>query len=391
MRSPSGTGPPIILGRGHWAADPCGCDAEGRSASSKRDIEVERRAMARTAQDVLEFDKLRELLRLRTTCVLGKRAVDALEPSTDQPVLETAFAQIREAREWLRAERDLGFGGLADPRQWVEHIEGPGVVLDAAELLDAASLLETAGWLRQQFREEAVKFPLLAARAASLADFRDALAAIRRCVLPNREISDDASPALRRIRGSIAQTRESIQRTLKQILRSRNAEAGEDYVTLRNDRFVIRVRAENRRSVPGIMHGTSGTGQTVFLEPFETVETNNQLVQLAEEEAAEIVRILRELTERLQVMRGPLISTAETIAGLARVFARARFARDFDAAMPEFTPQGELRLEAARHPVLEDKLRRENRAIVPITLPLGGGERVLVISGPNTGGKTGAL
>src|SRR5690349_9588397 len=168
--------------------------------------------MARTAQDVLEFDKLRELLRLRTTCVLGKRAVDALEPGTEQPALEAALAHIREAREWLRAERELGFGGVADPQQWLERIEGPGVVLDAA------ALLETVGWLRQQFREEAVKFPLLAERGASLADFRDSLAAIRRCVLPNREISDDASPALRRIRGSIAQTRESIQKALKQIL-----------------------------------------------------------------------------------------------------------------------------------------------------------------------------
>src|SRR5437660_7998309 len=124
--------------------------------------------MARSAQDVLEFDKLRELLRLRTTCVLGKRAVDALEPGTDRAGLESAFAHIREAREWLRAERELGFGGVADPQQWLEHIEGPGVVLDAGQLLDAASLLEIAGWLRLQFREHGTQFPLLAARAASV-------------------------------------------------------------------------------------------------------------------------------------------------------------------------------------------------------------------------------
>ena len=166
---------------------------------------------------------------------------------------------------------------------WLAQIEDPGTVLEPAQLLDAATLLDTSGWLRNQFREEPAKFPLLAARASALGDFRDTLAAIRRAILPSGEISDDASPALRRIRASIAQTRESIQKTLKQILRSRNAGAGEDYVTLRNDRYVIPVRAENRRSVPGVVHGASGTGQTVFLEPLETLETNNQLVQLAEE------------------------------------------------------------------------------------------------------------
>src|SRR5206468_627131 len=130
---------------------------------------------------------------------------------------------------------------------------------------------------------------------------------------------------------------------------------------------------------------------TVFLEPLETVEANNQLVQLAEDEAAEIARILRELTERLQAFRGPLESAAATIAELDSVFARARFARDFDAAVPEFSNADRLHLEDARHPVLEDKLKRENRVIVPMSLSLGGEERVLVISGPNTGGKTVAL
>jgi len=347
--------------------------------------------MSRSAEEVLEFDKLRELLRLRTTCAPGRRTVEALGFSRDAECLQGQFALIREAREWVRSGNELGFGGLADPQAWLAKIEGLGVALEPAEFLDAASLLETAAWLRGQVREESTKFPLLSAAAGEVGDFRDVLAAIRRSVLPNGDISDAASTALRRIRVSMVQTRETIQKTLKQILRSRNAEAGEDYVTLRNERFVIPVRAENRRSTPGVVHGASGTGQTVFLEPLETVESNNQLVQLAEDEAAEILRILRELTERLQAVRSTLLKAAETIAMLDGVFARARFARDFDAALPQFSDSGELRLEAARHPVLEDKLKREGRAIVPMSLSLNREERLLVISGPNTGGKTVAL
>jgi len=264
-------------------------------------------------------------------------------------------------------------------------------VLEAGEFLDVASLLETASWLRQQFGEDEGKFPLLAVRAESVIDFRDVLGLIRRAILPTGELSDDASPELRKIRANILQTRDSIQKSLKQILRARNAGAGEDYVTLRNERFVIPVRAEQQRGVQGIVHGASGTGQTVFVEPFETVDANNQLVQFSEEEAAEIFRILRGLTERLRMVRGPLVSAVETIAELDSAFARARFARDFDAAIPDFSDGAELNFIALRHPVLEDKLRKENRPIVPMTLALGGDQKLLVISGPNTGGKTVAL
>ena len=347
--------------------------------------------MARSAQDALEFENLRDLLRGKTTCAPGRRAIEALQFGRDRERLNAQFAQIREAREWLRQGRELGFGALADPEEWLSLIEGPGAVLEARQLLDAASLLETAGWLRQQFREDALQFPLLAARADSVGDFGDALGAIRRSILPNAEISDDASPALRRIRASVIETRDAIEKSLRQILRSRNAAAGEDYVTRRNERFVIPVRAESRRSVPGVMHGASGTGQTVFVEPFETVEANNQLVQLSEEEAAEILRILSELTARLQAVRAPLMAAEKTIAELDSVFARGRFAREFDAAIPEFAPGGEMRLLDARHPVLEEKLRGEGRAVVPMSVALNKDERVLVISGPNTGGKSVAL
>src|ERR1700676_1353476 len=277
--------------------------------------------MSRSAQTLLEFDKLRELLRLRTTCVPGRQRVNDFAPGQERDGLNQQFALIREGREWLRAG-ELGFAGFADPQRLLEQLEGPGTVLEARDFLDAGSLLETAGWLKLQFREQTVNFPLLAAKAAGVSDFRELLAAVRRSILPNGEISDDASSTLRRVRASILQTRDSIQKSLRQILRSRQMDGGEDFVTLRNDRFVIPVRAEQRRNVQGVMHGASATGQTVFVEPFETVETNNQLVQLAEDEAAEIFRILKELTERLRTVLGPMQLATETIALLDSVFAR---------------------------------------------------------------------
>src|SRR6201995_4193952 len=126
--------------------------------------------MSRPAQDVLEFDKLRELLRQRTTCAPGHRHIDALSFTTDRSALDVQFALIREAREWLRSGRDPGFGALAAPQSWLDRIEGVGSVLEPREFLDAASLLDTAGWLKPQFKEDAAKFPLLAARAASVGD-----------------------------------------------------------------------------------------------------------------------------------------------------------------------------------------------------------------------------
>jgi DNA mismatch repair protein MutS2 len=365
--------------------------------------------MSRTAEDILEFGRLRELLRRQTTCAPGRRAIDALSFSTNRAALDAVFALIAESIAYRHDGSEMGFGSVADPEPWLAELGSPAAVLTPPMFLAAASLADTVTLLRDSFRassntspREGVrnaseKFPLLTARAGAVADLRPLAVAIRRAVLPNGEISDDATPELKRIRANIGRARETVQKTLERILRSRGGEAGEDYVTLRNDRFVIPVRAAERRQVQGVVHAASATGQTVFVEPLETIDLNNKIVQLAEDEAAEITRILVELTERLRGNLEPLRFAIETIAELDSVFARARFAREFDCTLPEFTAEltadASLDLKGARHPVLADTLRVHGRSIVPITLALGGpnGETVLVISGPNTGGKTVAL
>ncbi|MFZ3244705.1 MAG: Smr/MutS family protein [Candidatus Acidiferrales bacterium] len=347
--------------------------------------------MSHTAGELLEFGRLREIVARNCTCAPGRRAVENLTLRTDAEILRREFALIREAVAYLRSGAELGFGSLADPADWLARLVMPASTLTAAEVLDAASLMDTATGLKQTLRADAPKYPRLAERASSLADFRHLAVQIHRAILPNGEISDDASPALKRIRASMGQAREKIQQSLERILRSREDDSREDYVTLRNDRFVIPIRAADRRAIPGVVHGASATGQTLFVEPLETIDLNNRLVQLVEDEGAEIARILFEFTELLRADRGTLEFAAATIADLDSVFARARFAREFDACIPEFSATNHLRITAARNPVLEDNLRRKNRPIVPMSLELGGDETIMVISGPNTGGKTVAL
>jgi DNA mismatch repair protein MutS2 len=360
--------------------------------------------MPRSAEELLEFGRLREIVCGFSTCAPGRRAVEALKLSQDRAKLRSEFALIRESMEWLRGSNELGFGALADPDPWLTRLE-PGAseiaasttVLAPGELLDAASLLNTAAWLKTHFREAQESFPGLSARAESLGDFRQIATVIRKTVLPDGTISDDASPELRRIRGTLARTRDSIQKSLREIQRSRGAEAGEDYVTLRNDRYVIPVRAADRQhsSVKNaIVHGASATGQTVYVEPLVAIEFNNKLVQLAEDESVEIARILAAISDMLRANAPALRHAADTIAELDSVFARGRYARQFDCALPVFAGNDgrpQMKLDAARHPVLEAALRRDGGHVVPMSLAMGGDETVLVISGPNTGGKTVAL
>jgi DNA mismatch repair protein MutS2 len=345
----------------------------------------------RSTEQLLEFDRLKDIVSRYTTCAPGRRATLGLQTRQDGAALDAEFALVREGVAYFRAGSEFGFGSLADPEGWLARLVIPGSILVSAELLDVASMMDAAHAVQQTFKSEAAKYPRLTENAVALADFRHLSAAIRRAILPNGEISDDASPQLKRIRESMANARNKIHKALERILRSRGEPADEDYITLRNERFVIPVRAADRRAVPGVVHGASATGQTVFLEPLEAIDLNNRLVQLSEEEIAEIARILEELTQRVRAERGALEAAATQLAHLDSIFARARFARELDCVTPEFTKGNLLRLDAARNPVLEATLRPQGRKAVALSLGLGGEETVMVISGPNTGGKTVAL
>ena len=225
--------------------------------------------------------------------------------------------------------------------------------------------------------------------SALTSSLRPLAESIERKIQPDGTLADDASPELNRIRREQERQQRAIEESLRAALRKLSSEGStqEDLITIRGDRFVIPVRSELKRRVSGVVHGASSSGQTVYVEPLETIEQNNELVRLLEEEQAEIHRIFVALTRQVGGYAGALIEGARVLALVDTLLARARFARDYDCVAPAITPD-RLSLEAARHPLLEKHLRATGGKIVPLTLELTAAARQLIISGPNTGGKT---
>src|SRR2546426_8919703 len=191
---------------------------------------------------------------------------------------------------------------------------------------------------------------------------------------PPRTVPDSASVALARLRRDIEKQKKAIQESLERFLKAHQEEGilQEEFVTIRNERFVVPVISGQRRKIDGVIHGASSSGHTLFVEPLETIDLNNELVRLAEEEMREVHRILRELTERLRGYADSILSTLVTMGKLELIFAKARFATEFDCVRPRFSPDNARRLvlKDARHPLLEDVLRRERKTTVPISLEL---------------------
>jgi DNA mismatch repair protein MutS2 len=353
--------------------------------------------------DLLEFESLRQLLGRFVHSRLGLDELDQMEPHSDRVVLESALADVAEAIAYLRATFQpqsasrgaairVRFDSLPDISTSLPLLRIEGAGLEAKQLLELTRLLEQAAEIRSLLNIAAEKYPRLGARASAIFDPRPILRDLSGKILPDASLADDASVALQRLRRDIDKQQRQIQISLERFLRAHHDDGTlqEEFITLRNDRFVVPVVAGQQRKVYGVIHGASGSGHTLFVEPLETIDLNNELVRLREEEQNEVLRILRELTELLRAHAAEIQASVDAIGALELLFAKAGFALDFDCTIPRFSPDSDrkLLLTAARHPLLEDVLRRQKKQVVAINLQLDENQRTLLISGPNTGGKT---
>src|SRR5579864_4510256 len=376
--------------------------------------------MKNTSSQVLEFGSLRDLLRGYAASDLGRSRVAGLAPSTDLTWIRNQQQLTGEIREFRRVGGNFNFAGLLDPADLLAKSRIAGAALETTEILQLITAVDRGA----EWREIALNPPqgmkqdwaAVKMLSSGIADFTDFLHSFRNKILPDGTLDDRASPELASIRREIEKQRRAIQESLRGYLR-RLSEGGttqEEVITIRGERFVIPVKVEQKRRVQGVVHGASSSGQTVFIEPLETIEQNNELVRLMEEEQAEVRRILLEMTERIGSRSSEIAAAVEVLAELELQFVKARFAEDYECVAPvlsaksvgapplslaNFERQGgnvdstrsALILRDARHPLLERKLKAQKSSPVPISLELEGERRELIITGPNTGGKTVAL
>jgi DNA mismatch repair protein MutS2 len=360
------------------------------------------------SRSALQWDRFLDLLGGYAQSAVGKAWLLELGPSTDSTWIDREHTLVDEMRLLLGGGGDgaqqaglPGLGSLFDPSDLLAKARIEGVALEAEEIHSVANLAEgIAAWveiLRMPPGDLGEKLPELRGlfgEALSL-PLKPLVDSLRGRFLPDGTLADDASPELRRIRREMEQQHRAIENSLRTALRrySEGGSAQDELITIRGERFVIPVKAEWKRRVQGVVHGASSSGQTVYVEPLETIELNNDLVRLLEDEQAEIHRIFAAMTRQIAQYAGVILKGAEVLCEVDTLLARARFASAFQCVRPRFASDDapELSLKAARHPLLDRRLRAENGRIVPVSLSLMGDVRQLVISGPNTGGKSVSL
>ncbi|MEJ2699025.1 MAG: endonuclease MutS2 [Desulfuromonadales bacterium] len=343
---------------------------------------------------VLEYDKVKHLLSGFTATGPGRELVSALEPLDDRGAVESALAEVSEMKALLEMRGGPPVGGSRDLRGFLRQLRAEGAWLSSEALLDVLSSVETARDCRRYFAEEESE-PRLAERALALEPLKELCRELRSSIGSRGEILDSASFELGELRREIVRLRGRIKRSLEELLSSERLAAAfqERIITERNGRYVVPVRSDHRGQVKGFIHDESASGQTLYVEPTSVLERNNELQTLQREENREIERILRRLSARVRQEAEALRTNQEILARLDFIAAAGRFSLLSDGVAPRLSAKPLIKLKAARHPLLlfhPDGDLRE-RPAVPVDLRLEEESDTLVISGPNTGGKTVAL
>src|SRR5262245_20489473 len=346
--------------------------------------------MRSQATDTLEFDKLKEALSEKVRTPIGATLAEGLQIRKNEEEISRELKRTSEGVNYLQQGTALDINDLPDPRPALKKLNVEDINLEPFEILNLLRLISVSTGLRETFHGEDEKFPLLREITETVPNLRALYQRLRGKISPIGEVEDFASPELREARFQVSRVRGQIQRSLESILKRADEEHAlrDDFITIRNERYVIPIRNDNRGAVAGVVHGMSSSGQTVFIEPLETIDQNNELVRLRELEQTEITRGLFSITEELREERNALLAMSEAVALIDFIAARARLALGQNAIEPQINTNGKLLLMDARHPLLEESLKAQGLPIVPITLELDRDHRVMVVSGPNAGGKT---
>ena len=337
----------------------------------------------------LHYEAIPALVRRGAQTPMRRARVDALAPLSEIQIVRRALRAVSECIELRRSGAAWSFTELADPSEAIVRLGIEGAMLEPIALLELARLCEQAENARAAIHAQREACPVLWEVVAELTPGLNKLAArIASKILPSGELDDRASPELARIRADINRLRSSITRSLENLMRRSEEAVQDQLVTVRNDRFVIPIRSDHRGRISGVAHGFSSSGATIFIEPLETIDANNELQSLRETEEREITRILFTLTEELRRELPAIEKAASAVAELDFIHAKAALALRFNCVEPEISESGALELTEARHPLLEENLRASGGAVVPVSFALDAERPVMVISGANAGGKT---
>ena len=345
-------------------------------------------------EQALEFDKVKSYLAQFALSTIGKAQSDALSPVAERERIETWLSEVSELKEIRALHGRLPLEGLADIREALARSRVDGAILDPLELRQVYNILRSGRSVKKFVLElEADSYPGIREKAERI-DFIDPLErAIFRSVDDEGEILDGASQKLKQIRKELRIVRENIQGRLQKLLQRHDYQSviQDQVITMRRNRYVIPVKAASKGKLKGIVHDQSSSGVTVFIEPLETVELNNRIASLEAEEKEEIRRILQELSAQVGEHRFVIEDTMLVLGELDFINAKSRLSERWDCRQPALNEQKRLVLRNARHPLLLMQNENDPSGVIPLDLPLGEEHSTLLITGPNTGGKTVAL